>query len=104
VVGRAGRVLERGPGEVDLARGVLEAALVVREPRERQVAVLLRLRLGQREGLAGDELRARGVRVPLVERDLREEQATLHLPPRVREGGVDLRRRARELLGRGRRA
>jgi len=40
VVGGAGRVLEGGAGEVDLAGGVLEAALVVGEPGEGQVPVL----------------------------------------------------------------
>jgi len=83
VVGGAHGVLEGGAGLIDLAGGVLEAALVVGEPGQREVAVLLGLGLGQREGLAGDEVIAGAVGVAAIERGLGEEQARLHLAPGI---------------------
>src|SRR5690606_29117207 len=90
MVAAARLVAERGAGAIDLVGRVLPALLDLREPREREMPVLPRFGLVENDALTVLHELLRVV-VALRERDLREEQPRLEIPPRFLEPLEDLR-------------
>ena len=90
MVTATGLVSEGGARPVDLVRSVLPSTVVMREPREGEVAVLPRLGLVEDDALTLlDELLR--VVIPAGEGDLGEQKAGLEIPPWVLEPLEDLR-------------